>query len=81
MPSSRYRQARDQLAMLTAAEPTAQDNFALTWTRFLGGGNVTLLEVLDAFQQAEQLRLARPDQSSPRARRLRRRALLLGLNQ
>ncbi len=58
----RYRDARDQLALLDRAEPVARDNFALDWTRFLGGGSATLLEVLDAFQQYEQLRLARPDQ-------------------
>ena len=77
----RYRQARDQLAMLTAAEPTAQDNFALTWTRFLGGGNVTLLEVLDAFQQVEQLRLARPDQTFTTRQAAAQGELVLGLNQ
>jgi len=77
----RYRQARDQLAMLTAAEPTAQDNFALTWTRFLGGGNVTLLEVLDAFQQVEQLRLARPDQTFNTRQAAAQGALVRGLNQ
>ena len=58
----RFRDARDQLALLDRAEPVARDNFALDWTRFLGGGSATLLEVLDAFQQYEQLRLARPDQ-------------------
>lgn len=76
----RYRQARDQLALLTSAEPTAQDNFALTWARFLGGGNVTLLEVLDAFQQAEQLRLARPDQTFAARQAAAQAALVLGLD-
>jgi outer membrane protein, heavy metal efflux system len=76
----RYRQARDQLALLTSAEPTAQDNFALTWTRFLGGGNVTLLEVLDAFQQVEQLRLARPDQTFAARQAAAQAALVLGLD-
>jgi len=76
----RYRQARDQLALLTSAEPTAQDNFALTWTRFLGGGNVTLLEVLDAFQQVEQLRLARPDQLFATRQAAAQAALTLGLD-
>ncbi len=77
----RYRQARDQLALLSDAEPTAQDNFALTWTRFLGGGNVTLLEVLDAFQQVEQLRLARPDQKFAARQAAAQGALVLGLDQ
>ena len=77
----RYRQAREQLVMLSDAEPTAQDNFALTWTRFLGGGNVTLLEVLDAFQQVEQLRLARPDQKFATRQAAAQGALVLGLNQ
>ena len=40
---------------------TADDAFAMTWTRFLGGGSATLLEVLDSYQQAEQLRLDRPN--------------------
>ncbi len=77
----RYRQARDQLALLSSAEPTAQDNFALTWARFLGGGNVTLLEVLDAFQQVEQLRLARPDQTFATRQAAAQAALTLGLDQ
>lgn len=77
----RYRQARDQLALLGGAEPTAQDNFALTWARFLGGGNVTLLEVLDAFQQVEQLRLARPDQTFGARQAAAQAALALGLDQ
>ena len=41
---------------------TADDAFALAWTRFLGGGNITLLEVITAYQQAENLRLAIYDQ-------------------
>jgi outer membrane protein TolC len=77
----RYRQARDQLTLLSDAEPTARDNFALTWTRFLGGGNVTLLEVLDAFQQVEQLRLARPDQMFAARQAAAQGALVLGLDQ
>ena len=77
----RYRQARDQLALLTSAEPTARDNFALTWARFLGGGNVTLLEVLDALQQLEQLRLARPDQTFATRQAAAQATLTLGLDQ
>jgi outer membrane protein TolC len=60
--SIRYDQARRQLDILSRAQPTADDNFALTWTRFLGGGAVTMLEVLDAYQQALQLRLQRHDE-------------------
>lgn len=77
----RYRQALDQLTMLSDAEPTAQDNFALTWARFLGGGNVTLLEVLDAFQQLEQLRVARPDQAFAARQAVAQGALVLGRDQ
>jgi outer membrane protein TolC len=58
----RYDDANRQLGILARAQPTADDNFALTWTRFLGGGAATMLEVLDAYQQAEQLRLQRHDQ-------------------
>ncbi len=60
--SARYDEAERQLGILSRAQPTADDNFALSWTRFLGGGAVTMLEVLDAYQQAEQLRLQRHDQ-------------------
>jgi len=60
--SIRYDEALRQLDILSRAQPTADDNFALTWTRFLGGGAVTMLEVLDSYQQAEQLRLQRHDQ-------------------
>ncbi len=55
----RYQQANEQLKILAQAQPTADDAFALTWTRFLGGGSATVLEVLDAYQQSEQLRVQR----------------------
>jgi outer membrane protein, adhesin transport system len=55
--SIRYDQAERMLDLLARAQPTADDSFALSWTRFLGGGSVTLLEVLDAYQRAEDLRL------------------------
>ncbi len=55
----RYQQAGEQLKILARAQPTADDAFALTWTRFLGGGGATVLEVLDSYQQSEQLRLQR----------------------
>lgn len=60
--SLRYDQAMRQLDILSRAQPTADDAFALAWTRFLGGGSATMLEVLDSYQQAEQLRLQAPDQ-------------------
>ena len=60
--SRRYDIAKHQLEILYRVQPTADDAFALTWTRFLGGGNATMLEVLDAYQVAEQLRLQRHDQ-------------------
>lgn len=77
----RYQAARDQLALLARAEPAADDNFALTWARFLGGGNVTLLEVLDAYQQAEQLRLARFDQEFAARQAAAEARLLTGADQ
>ncbi len=60
--SIRYDQAERMLELLAHARPTADDSFALSWTRFLGGGSVTLLEVLDAYQRAEDLRLQRFEQ-------------------
>ena len=76
----RYRQAREQIELLASAQPTADDAFALTWTRFLGGGTVTLLEVLDAYQQAEQLRLARFDQEFAARQASAEGALLQGVD-
>ncbi len=58
----RYRQAQQQLSAITESQPTADNAFALYWTRFLGGGSATLLEVLDAYNQAEQLRIERLQQ-------------------
>jgi len=57
--SLRYQEAREALSLLARSQPTADDAFAMAWTRFLGGGGATLLEVLDSYQQAEQLRLER----------------------
>ena len=57
----RYNEAQRQLTLVARSEPTADAAFALDWTRFLGGGSVTLLEVLVAYQQAEQFRLRRFD--------------------
>jgi outer membrane protein TolC len=60
--SLRYDHAREALAILERSRPTVDDSFALTWTRFLGGGDATMLEVVDAYQQDEQLRLQQIDQ-------------------
>ena len=60
--SLRYDQSTRMLDLLSRAQPNADDSFALTWTRFLGGGDVTLLEVLDAYQRAEDLRMQRFEQ-------------------
>ncbi|HTY54114.1 MAG TPA: TolC family protein [Candidatus Binataceae bacterium] len=60
--SLRYRQAQEQLRAIDRSEPTANSAFGLYWTRFLGGGSATLLEVLDAYNQAEQLRIMRAQQ-------------------
>jgi multidrug efflux system outer membrane protein len=57
--SLRYEQATQALAILARSQSTADDAFAMAWTRFLGGGSATLLEVLDSYQQAEQIRLDR----------------------
>src|SRR5262249_2624513 len=46
----RYRSAIDQLAILRRSQQSAVDAFALDWTRFLGGGNATVLEVTNAYQ-------------------------------
>jgi outer membrane protein len=55
---SQYDEAHEALAILANAIPLAQDNFDLAWARFLGGGAITLLEVLDNYRQAENLRLS-----------------------
>jgi outer membrane protein TolC len=59
--SLRYEEANQALAILARSQSTADDAFAIAWTRFLGGGSATLLEVLDSYQQAEQLRIDRPN--------------------
>ncbi len=74
-----YEQARKQLSILDRAQPTADGSFALAWTRFLGGGNVTLLEVLSDYQQAERLRLARFDQDYALEQAAAEMALLYGM--
>lgn len=74
----RYRAARDQLKLLSDALPRAQADFALDWTRFLGGGDVSLLEVLSAYQQAEQFRLQRLAQRFAARQAAAEAALLTG---
>jgi outer membrane protein len=73
-----YKQAREELALLARAQPTADDAFALDWTGFLGGGHVTLLEVLSAYEQCERLRLVRFDQEFAARQAAAEGALLLG---
>jgi len=75
---SNYRSALRQLRILADSKATADDAFALDWTRFLGGGNVTMLEVLDAFQQAENFHLSRLDQEFAARQAAAQAALLLG---
>jgi outer membrane protein TolC len=77
--NSRYANARQQLDFLAQSQETADDSFALDWTRFLGGGNVMILEVLDANQQAVNLRLARYDQEFAARQAAAQAALILGI--
>ena len=77
--NDRYANARKQLAILAQSQSTADDSFALDWTRFLGGGNVAILEVIDAYQQAQSLRLARFDQEFNARQATAQAALLLGI--
>jgi outer membrane protein TolC len=76
-----YRNAFKQLRILAQSKATADDAFALDWTRFLGGGTVTLFEVLDAFQQAENLHLTRLDQEFAAHQAVAQSGLLLGIAQ
>ena len=79
--TARYQNARDQLRLLERSQSTADDSFALDWTRFLGGGNVSLLEVTDAYRQAENLRLLRFDQDFVARQATAQAKLLLGLSE
>ncbi len=76
-----YRNALKQLRIVANSKASADDAFALDWSRFLGGGNVTLFEVLDDFQQAENLHLTRLDQEFAARQAAAQAALLLGINQ
>ena len=77
----RYNGAADQIAILRRAQQTADDSFALAWTRFLGGGNVTLLEVISVYQQAESFRVARFDQEFAARQAAAQAQMILGLTQ
>jgi len=78
---SRYRGAVDQLAILRRSRQTTDDAFALAWTRFLGGGDITLLEVISSYQQAETLRLAIYDQEFAARQATAEVQAMLGLSQ
>jgi outer membrane protein len=77
----RYRGALDQLAILRRSQQSARDAFALEWTRFLGGGSATILEVTNAYQQVETLRIAYFDQEFSARQAAAQGRLILGLLQ
>jgi outer membrane protein TolC len=79
--SIRYQQAREALEILSRAQPAVDDAFALSWARFLGGGGATMLEVLDAYQQAERIRIDRTDQEFAAEQAAAESALVLGLTE
>jgi outer membrane protein TolC len=78
---SRYQDALGQLRILAQSKTTATDAFNLDWARFLGGGNVTLLEVLDAFQTAESIHLTKLDQQFAARQAVAQARLLFGIAQ
>jgi outer membrane protein TolC len=59
---SRYDEARHSLALLQESVPAAEGSFELSWSRFLGGGTVTMLEVIDSYNQSLATRLGVADQ-------------------
>jgi outer membrane protein TolC len=75
---SSFESARQQLAILHRSQTVADDAFALNWTRFLGGGNVTLLEVISSFQAAQNLRIARFDNEFMARQAVAQANLILG---
>jgi outer membrane protein len=77
--NDRYRNAHKQLELLKESQATADDSFALDWTRFLGGGSVTILEVIDAYQLAATLRITRLDQEFAARQAAAQVALVLGI--
>ncbi len=74
----RYDDARKQIDLIAASETTADDAFALDWSRFLGGGAVTMLEVVDAYEQAQTLRVAAIEQTFVARQAMAQAALALG---
>jgi hypothetical protein len=64
---------------LRRSQQSAGDAFALAWTRFLGGGNVSVLEVTTAYQQAETLRAAQFDQEFNARQAAAQARMLIGL--
>ena len=77
----RYQRALDAIQILDHAQPNADDAFALTWTRFLGGGTATPLEVLDSYEHAESLRISRVQQDFAAREAAAEGALLYGATQ
>jgi outer membrane protein TolC len=77
--NNRYVNAVKQLEIVVRSQKTADDSFALDWMRFLGGGNVTILEVIDAYQQAETLQLTQLDQEFVARQASAQAALILGI--
>ena len=78
--NNRYANERKQIDLVEQSQQTADDSFALDWTRLLGGGKVTILEVIDAFQQAETLRLMRFDLEFSARQAAAQAALILGVD-
>lgn len=78
--NARYSGARARIDLLARSQPTADDSFALAWARFLGGGSATMLDVIDAYQQAQTLRLARFDHEFDARQAAAQAALVLGID-
>lgn len=76
--ASRYREAGQAHELLSHSVPAAEDAFALAWARFLGGGKITLLEVLDSYRQSEQMRLDVVEQRFAARQAAAQSALLVG---
>ncbi len=75
----RYNEARRQLAILARSIPVAHDSFALDWTRFLGGGSATLLEVIDALRQLQTFQITQLDEEFAARQAAAEVALVLGV--
>jgi outer membrane protein TolC len=74
----KYHDAVRQAELLARSRGTADDAFALAWARFLGGGTITLFEVLDTYQQAQKVRFDRLDQEFAANQAAASAALALG---